>query len=153
MPCSPRLLALAALVAPLAAFAADTGTASGTMDAAGTVHRLAHAVAWVDPHDPASRVVLASTHPPDPAGAADGHYIDAELMGQEGGFLTVNFAADGSYVHGIRTRDLNGSGADFRCEGEGLLTLTRNDAARIAGTFACEEHEVTFDAPILQGPG
>jgi hypothetical protein len=131
---------------------AAKGTASGKFaTSSGKTHAVAHAVAWVGPTYVS---VVLSDKPFDVAAMGkDGVFDDVDLMGHAGVSLTLNLdPATRAYV-GLRTRDRAGSGADFRCEDPAMLTLAKTDATHIAGTFKCEEHDVTFDAPIVKAAG
>jgi hypothetical protein len=145
------LAVLPLLLAAVADGPAARGTASGRFAAsASKTYAVAHAVAWLG----RSYVsVVLSDEPFDVAAMGkDGVFDDSDLMAHAGVSLTLNLdPATRAYV-GLRTRDQAGSGADFRCEDPSMLTLTRADATHLAGTFKCEEHDVTFDAPILKVP-
>jgi hypothetical protein len=128
---------------------AAKGSASGKFaTSSDKTYAVAHAVAWVG----RSYVsVVLSDKPFDVAAMGkDGVFDDSDLMAHAGVSLTLNLdPATRAYV-GLRTRDQSGSGADFRCEDPSMLTLTKTDATHIAGKFKCEEHDVTFDAPIVK---
>jgi hypothetical protein len=127
------------------------GTASGKFTRpGGPTYTVAHAVAWTGS---TFLSVVLSDKPFDVAAMGeDGVFDDSDLMAHAGASLTLNLdPATHAYV-GLRTRDGSGSGVDFRCEDASMLTLTKSDATRIAGTFKCEEHQVTFDAPMVKAP-
>lgn len=132
---------------------AAKGTASGTFArSSDKTYVVAHAIAWVG--DPFLRVVLSDKPFDVAAMGKDGAFDDSDLMAHAGASLTLNIDPETRAYVGMRTRDQTGSGADFRCEDPSMLTLTRTtDATRLAGRFKCEEHDVTFDAPIVKVPG
>ena len=149
------ILLMAAAAAP-----AGKGTASGTFRYNDQTHTVAHAVAWgEEPMTLSDGTVLRfvtaalSSKPFDRAAMArDGAYDDMDLRNHPAASFTVVFNAKDGAFDRIRMFDQSGHGADFRCEGPGLLTLTRNDKASVAGKFKCQEHDLTFDAPILEAP-
>jgi hypothetical protein len=138
-----------ALVSAASAAAADKPPASGTFAYNGKKYAASTAVAWRQ--DPFLKVVV-SDKPFDPAYAKDGAYDDSELMAHPSASLTITIDAERRELVGIRLRDDRGSGADFRCEGPGLLTLAKSAPASITGTFKCEEYDVSFDVPFLAAP-
>lgn len=127
---------------------AANGTASGkfarSQDHAYTVK---HAIAW---KGRTFLTVVLSEKPFDVAAMGkDGLFDDVDLMEHPAPSLTLNVDPERRAYVGMRTRDQAGSGADFRCEDPAMLTLTKLDEKRVAGRFKCEEHDVTFDAPIV----
>jgi hypothetical protein len=149
------LLLLAAAAGP-----AGKGSASGTFHFRDKTHTVAHAVAWsAEPMTLSDGSVLRfvtaalSAKPFDRAAMArDGSYGDDDMRNHPAPVFTVVFNARDGAFDGVRMFDDTGHGADFRCEGPGLLTLSRNDKASVAGKFKCQEHDLTFDAPILETP-
>lgn len=127
--------------------AGASGSASGTFLRDDKRYAAGAAVAWRS--DPFLKVAI-TVKALDPALGADGSYDDSDLMASSPS-LVITLDAQSRELVGIRLRDDTGSGADFRCEGPGLLTVTKADAASVAGKFKCEEHDVTFDAPLLKG--
>lgn len=127
--------------------AADArASASGTFKYDDKTYTVAHALAW---RQDTFLMVVLSDKPFDPKWGQDGTYTDSDLMEHPSASLTITIDAERRELFGIRMRDAAGSGGDFRCEGPGLLNLTKSDAASIAGTFKCKEHDVTFVAPFL----
>lgn len=147
-----NLAVLPLVLALLAQGPGGNGTASGKfLRPPDKTYTVAHAIAWVG--NPFVSVVL-SDRPFDVAAMVkDGVVDDLDLMDHAGASLTLNIDRGTRAYVGMRTRDQPGSGADFRCEDPSALTLTTFDATRIAGRFKCEEHDVTFDAPILKLAG
>jgi hypothetical protein len=146
------LAVLPLMLATVAGGPVAKGTASGRFArASDKTYTVAHAIAWVG--SPFVSIVL-SDQPFDVAAMGkDGAFDDSDLMAHGGASLTLNIDPETRAYVGMRTRDRTGSGADFRCEAPSLLTLAKTDATRIAGRFKCEEHDVTFDAPIVKVPG
>jgi hypothetical protein len=142
-------LALSLLALTTAVAAADKPSASGTFEYHDKKYTASHAVAFIE--GPFLKVLL-SDKPFDPALGKDGAYTDSDLMSHPSGSMVISIDAETRENAGIRFRDDRGSGADFRCEGPGLLTLKKGEPSRIAGTFKCEEHDVTFDAAVLPAP-
>ena len=141
-----RSIPAVSLLALTATAAAADPAASGTFTYRDKKYAPSHAVAFVE--GPFLKVVL-SDKPFDPALGKDGDYTDSDLMAHPSASLTITIDAESRELYGIRFRDDNGSGADFRCEGPGLLTLGKSPASKVAGAFKCEEHAVTFDAALL----
>jgi hypothetical protein len=129
--------------------AADKPSASGTFGYNEKKYTPAHAVAFAE--GPFLKVVM-SDKPFDPALGKDGSYTDSDLMAHPSASFTITIDSESRELFGIRLRDDKGSGADFRCEGPGLLKLEKMDASAVAGTFKCEEHDVKFDARVLPAP-
>ena len=76
--------------------------------------------------------MAVSDQPFDPAAiAADGVFNDADLMDHSGASLMITYLPDEQEVIGIRLRNEAGHGADFRCEGTGLLSLRAIDAETV----------------------
>lgn len=138
-----------AVGAAMTAGAADKPAASGTFEYNGRKYTASTAVAWRQ--DPFLKVVV-SDKPFDPALGKDGQYDDSDLMAHPSASLTITIDAERRELVGIRLRDDRGSGADFRCEGPGLLTLAKGAPTSIAGAFKCEEYDVSFDVPFLAAP-
>lgn len=112
------------------------------------------AVAWRTEGDYPVLQVAVSDKPFDPVAIeADGVVSDADLMTHAGASLVISYLPEDTHVLGIRLRNDSGSGADFRCEGAGLMSLSINDDAVIAGRFTCEEHQISFTARVLAAPG
>lgn len=129
--------------------AADKASASGTFQYDDKTYVAAHALAWRE--GDFLKVVL-SDKPFDPKWGEDGTYTDSDLMAHPSASFTITIDAERRELFGIRFRNDAGSGADFRCQGPGLLTLTKVESASVAGAFKCLEHNVTFVAPILATP-
>ena len=144
-----KLGTLSILGLAIPAASAGNGSASGTFNYNNKNYTATDAVAWNQ--DPFVKVVLSDKAFDRVAMAKDGRYDDSDLMAHPSASLTITIDNKNRSLVGIRLRDNAGSGADFRCEGPGLLTVTKSDAALIAGKFKCEEHNVTFDAPLLKG--
>jgi hypothetical protein len=148
------------LAVTIHAEAAAKGAASGTFKYDDKTYTVVDAVAWNDLPVQLSdgtqiRFVTAvlSDKPFDPAAMAkDGRYDDSDLMAHPSATLSIMINVTDGELDGIRMRDAAGSGADFRCKGPNLLTVTKNDATTIGGRFKCMEHNVTFEAPILKAP-
>jgi hypothetical protein len=145
----PILCAAPILAAIMTTEARANDATSGTFKYNDKSYTATTALAWRQ--DPFVKVVL-SDKPFDPALGKDGRYDDSDLMAHPSASLTITLDAASRELVGIRLRDAKGSGADFRCEGPGLLTVTRADAGSIAGRFKCEDHDVSFDAPFLKVP-
>jgi hypothetical protein len=143
------LCALPLLTLTIATESAAKDSASGTFNYNDKSYAPTTAVGW---REGTFLKVVLSDKPFDPALGKDGRYDDSDLMAHPSGSMTITIDAQSRELFGVRFRDDRGSGADFRCEGPGLLTLTRADATSIAGKFKCEEHDVTFDAPVLKTP-
>jgi hypothetical protein len=149
----PRLSGLLLLLAIASAVAAEPA-ASGKFTFREVEYVAVDAVAWTTGGDYPSVQIAVSNLPFDPAViAADGVVNDADLMAHAGATLMISYMPEDLHVLGIRLRNETGHGADFRCEGSGLLTITSDSEASIAGRFACEEHQVSFTAPVLATPG
>jgi hypothetical protein len=145
------LLILLAASAPASAV---EPAASGTFSFRDVEYSAVDAVAWHTGGDYPSSQVAISDKPFDPTAiAADGVVNDADMMAHAGATLTITYMPEDHTVLGIRLRNETGHGADFRCEGSGLLAVTAADDSSIAGRFACEEHQVSFTAPVLATPG
>jgi hypothetical protein len=142
-----KLGTLSILGLAIPAVSAGNGSASGTFKYNAKSYTASDAVAWHQ--DPFVKVVLSDKPFDRLAMAKDGRYDDSDLMAHPSASLTITIDAKNRNLVGIRLRDDAGSGADFRCDGPGLLTVTKSDAAVIAGKFKCEEHNVAFDAPLL----
>ncbi len=141
------------LLASASAVAAEP-TASGKFTFRDVEYDAVHAVAWKTAGDYPSSQIAVSDKPFDAVAIdADGLVNDADLMAHPGATLMISFMPEDKHVLGITLRNDTGHGADFRCEGSGLLTLSKDDDSFIAGTFACEEHQVSFTAPLLSTPG
>jgi len=138
--------ALSVLSVTLTAEAVDKGTASGSFEYNEKKYTAAYAVAW---HEGPLLKVGLSDKPFDPALGQDGVYTESDLMAHPSASLRIIIDSERRQLVGIRLRDDHGSGADFRCEDPGLLTLKKLDAATVAGTFQCQEYNVTFEASIL----
>jgi len=142
------------LIAFAAAATAMEPAASGRFSVADDAHTAADAVAWHGAGDyPLSRIAVSDKHFDSAAMVADGEIDDADLMDHTGASLLITYRREDLEVIGIRLRNRSGSGADFRCEGQGLLSLSRDDGQVVAGSFDCEEHQVSFTAPVLSTPG
>jgi hypothetical protein len=139
------LVALSLLALTTTAGAADTPSASGSFEFRGKKYRPAHAVAQAGPF---LEVVLSDT-PFDPRWAGDGVLTESDLMAHPSISATIKIDAERRQFYRITFRDRDGSGADLRCEDPAVLTLNRIDATGVSGTFKCEEHDFTFDAPML----
>lgn len=135
------LFALAATVN-----AGDKPSASGTFEYNEKRYAAAHAVAF---HEAPFIKVVLSDKALDPKWAGDGVYDESELMAHTSASLTITIAPEHRELFGIRYRDDKGSGADFRCENPERLKLEKMDASVVAGSFKCEETDVTFEAPML----
>ena len=154
----PGTLLLLALTIP--AGGAGKGAASGTFKYDDKTYTVVDAVAWNEAPFKLSdgteirwvKAVLSDKPFDTAAMGKDGRYDDSDLMAHPSATLTITINAANGEFDGIRMRDDKGSGADFRCEGPGLLTVTKNDATTIGGRFKCMEHNVTFEAPILKAP-
>jgi hypothetical protein len=144
----PSIVAVSVLAStlPVLSAAADKASASGTFDFRDKKYAPAHAVAF---HEAPFVKVVLSDKAFDPALGKDGDYTDSDLMAHPSGSMTITIDPERRELVGIRFRNDSGSGADFRCEGPGLLTVKKMDASSVAGTFKCEEHDVTFEAAIL----
>ena len=140
------MLCVSLLTLTTAAHAADKPTASGTFDYRDKKYVPAHAVAF---HEGPFIQVVLSDKAFDPALGKDGSYTDSDLMAHPSGSMTITIDAETQRFFGVRFRDDQGSGGDFRCEDPGLLTLKKLEPTAVAGTFKCEEHDVTFDAVVL----
>lgn len=133
--------------------AAAEPTASGKFTFREVEYVAVDAVAWNTGGDYPSIQIAVSNMPFDPAAiAADGIVNDADMMAHAGATLMISFMPEDLHVLGIRLRNDTGHGADFRCEGSGLLTISSDSDTSITGRFACEEHQVTFTAPMLATP-
>jgi hypothetical protein len=151
----PGSLLLLALTVP--AESAGKGSASGTFKYHDKTYAVTDAVAWREEPIPLSdgtkvqlvKAVLSDKPFDRAAMGKDGRYDESDLMAHPSASLSITIDAGKGELSDIRMRDDAGSGADFRCEGRGLLTVTKNDAATIAGKFKCQEHNVTFEAPYL----
>jgi hypothetical protein len=144
------LVALPLLVLAVAGEPAGKGSASGTFNFREKNYSAVDAMAW---RDGGFLKVVLSDKPLDRAAMGeDGIYSDVDLMNHAGASLTITIDAEKREFVSIRLRNDTGHGADFRCEGPGLLTVTKADATAIAGRFKCMEHDVTFDAPVLKPP-
>jgi hypothetical protein len=130
--------------------AADKPSASGTFEYNHKKYTAAHAVAF---HEGPFLKVVLSDKPFDPALGKDGAYTDSDLMAHPSASFTITIVSEDRQLFGIGFRDDKGSGADFRCEGPGLLKVEKMEASAVAGTFKCEEHDVKFDARVLSAPG
>lgn len=126
--------------------AADKPAASGRFAYNGKTYAASAAVAWRQ--DPFLKVVV-SDRPFDPALGRDGRYDESDLMAHPSASLTITIDAERRELVGIRLRDDRGSGADFRCEDPALLALGKSAPGSIAGTFKCEDYDVSFDVPFL----
>jgi hypothetical protein len=135
------------------ALAAAEPAATGRFQFGDVDYAVVDAVAWHTGGEyPTSHVVL-SDKPFDTATlGADGVLDDADLMAHPGATLSISYMPDDLVVLGVQRRDATGHGADFRCEGSGLLTLTADDGKTVSGRFSCEEHQVEFSAPVLTAP-
>lgn len=148
-----RLTGLLVLFAATAAAAGDQA-GSGKFSFRDVEYVAVDAIAWHTPGEYPSSQVALSDKPFDAAAiGADGVVDDTDLMAHAGATLMVSYMPEDNTVLGIRLRNETGHGADFRCEGQGLLTLTSVQESVIAGTFTCEEHQVSFTAPVLDTPG
>jgi hypothetical protein len=135
------LLTLATMVQ-----AAEKPSASGTFDYGDKKYTPAHAVAF---HEGRFVKVVLSDKPFDPALGQDGAYSDSDLMAHPSATMTITIDAENRQFFGVRFRDDKGSGADLRCEDPALLRLAKFEPAVVAGSFKCEEHDVTFEAVVL----
>jgi hypothetical protein len=151
-----RTLTLSALLVTLvttSAAAAEPG-ATGKFLFRDVEYIAVHAVAWRTGGDYPSTQIAVSDKPFDPAAiAADGVVSDADLSEHAGASLTISFMPEDKHVLGITLRNETGHGADFRCEGSGLLTVSSDEESLVTGSFSCEEHQITFTAPVLSTPG
>jgi hypothetical protein len=138
-----------ALAAATPAGAADKPAASGQFEYNGKKYGASTAVAF---HQGPFLKVVVSDKPFDPALGSDGGYDESDLMAHPSASLTITIDAESRELVGIRLRDDRGSGADFRCEGPGLLTLAKSAPTSIAGAFKCQEYDVAFDVPFLAAP-
>jgi hypothetical protein len=143
------IVTLSLLILTTTVGAADKPSASGTFSYHDKKYTPAHAVAF---HEGPFLNVVTSDKPFDPALGKDGSYTDSDLMAHPSASFTITIHSERRELSGIRFRDDKGSGADFRCEGPGLLKLEKMDASSVAGTFKCEEHDVKFDARVLPAP-
>jgi hypothetical protein len=143
------ILAASLLALTTTVGAADKPSASGTFEYNKKKYTPAYAVAF---HEGPFVKVVMSDKPFDPALGKDGNYDDSDLMAHPSASMTITIAAEERELFGIRFRDDKGSGADFRCEGAGLLKVEKMDASSVAGTFKCAEHDVKFDARMLPTP-
>lgn len=142
--CATALCALA-----LAGYALAAKPAEGTFHNDGKDYTVADAVAFHGEH---GIEVLFSDKPLDvPQLLSDFTLDDNDQFNMEGAAslrITV-YTTDGS-SYSLSLRSADGGGGDLRCADGDFLKITRLDDASVAGSFACEEHKVAFDLPLLK---
>jgi hypothetical protein len=133
-------------VAAATANAADKPSASGSFTYNDKKYAPAHAIAF---KEGSFIKVVMSDKPFDTKWAGDGVYDESELMAHPSASFTITIMPEHRELFGVRYRDDKGSGADFRCENPERLKLEKMDESVVAGSFKCEETDVTFAAPML----
>ena len=145
LPAIHTLTFCAALV--FSATALATPGASGSFHPRGKSYPVKDAIAW---HGKYGIYVLVSEKTLDAPQLLSDFTLDVnDQFNLDGASMMLTiYKTDGS-SYSISLRDAE-SGGDLRCDKGEYLKITRLDETSIAGSFVCEEHNLTFDLPVLK---
>lgn len=141
---SGALMLCAALGMSLTALAAPG--ASGSFHSSGKNYPVTSGIAWHGEHG--IDVLLGEKALDAPELLSDYTLDGNDQFNLDGASMRLTiYTTDGS-SYSLSLRNADSGGGDLRCaEGE-HLKIARLDDTSIAGSFVCEEHNVTFDLPL-----
>lgn len=137
--CATMLFSATAFAAP---------GASGSFQPRGKSYAVKDALAWHGKHG--IQVLLSDKKLDAPQLLSDFTLDVNDQFNLDGASMMLTiYKTDGSR-YSLSLRDTEGSGNGPRCDEGEHLKITRLDETSIAGSFVCEEHNVTFDLPVLK---
>lgn len=132
----------------LSATAHATPGASGSFHTGGKNYPVKDALAWQGKH---GINVLVSEKKLDAPQLLSDFTLDVnDQFNLDGASMILTIYPQYGSSYSLSLRNADGGGGDLRCEKDEYLKIARLDETSIAGSFACEEHNVTFDLPLLK---